>query len=535
MTAAPLTPDDPARLGHYRLAGRLGEGGQGVVYLAHAPGGEPVAVKLLFRGDADSRNRLARELSALESVAPFCTARVLDASVDGPRPYVVSEFVDGPSLEQRVKRDGPLRGGELERLVVGTATALAAIHAAGVVHRDFKPANVLLGPDGPRVVDFGIARDEGAATHTSGLIGTPAYLSPEQVAGSPASPASDVFAWAATMVYAATGRSPFGADTVPAVLHRVLHFQPDLSALPARYGALIASCLDKDPARRPTSRSLMVGLVDPGAGGAPSVEDLAGIGARQASPAGTPGVPEGAPRAAVPPGSGPERTGPGSGPERTGPGGRSSQSTLEGRGRSRGFVTGSVLAVLSVLVAAGAAAWLTLGDRPGSAGSVAPPTAAGTGTRAAGTGSPGPAGASGTSGATGTPAAEASASPGPADTPSSPLAGGGVKIPASFAGKWGGDDITSTNPLSPGGTRIDIELVAGARDAAWAEPAHGCQGRIVLKAVEKDTLTFELPAGTGCVPGTVWLTRKGELLTYTWKDVPGLGIVTQTGDLSRIS
>nr|BFE77676.1 hypothetical protein GCM10020093_002770 [Planobispora longispora] len=116
----------------------------------------------------------------MESVAAFCTARVLTASVDGPRPYVVSEFVDGPSLDQRVKQGGPLRGGELERLVVGTATALAAIHAAGVVHRDFKPANVLLGPDGPRVVDFGIARDESAATHTSGLVGTPAYLSPSR-------------------------------------------------------------------------------------------------------------------------------------------------------------------------------------------------------------------------------------------------------------------------------------------------------------------------------------------------------------------
>ncbi|MFC4060105.1 protein kinase [Planomonospora corallina] len=499
MTATPLTPDDPAGLGAYRLAGRLGEGGQGVVYLAHTPGGEPVAVKLLFRGDAESRARLARELSALESVAPFCTARVLDASVDGPRPYVVSEFVDGPSLDQRVKRDGPLRGGELERLVVGTATALAAIHAAGVVHRDFKPANVLLGPDGPRVVDFGIAREEGAATHTSGLIGTPAYLSPEQIAGSPASPASDVFAWAATMVYAAAGRSPFGADTVPAVLHRILNLHPDLSALPARYGALVASCLDKDPARRPTSRALMVGLVDPGREDRPE-----------------PSVPSG------------------SGPERTAPGRRSALATRERRGRPRGLVAGSVLAAASALVAAGAVAWLTLGDRPGSTGSSAPPTAAGTGPRATGSGSPGPAGTSAPTGSPYPEPTETAASPEPAGTASSPPSGAGATIPASFAGKWAGDGITSTNPLSPK-TRIEIELVAGARDAAWAEPASGCEGRITLKTAEEDALTFDLPGGTGCVPGTVWLVRKGEQLAYTWKDVPGFGLITQTGDLSRAS
>lgn len=259
----PLTPDDPVDLGSYRLAGRLGEGGQGVVYLGFDATGERVAVKLLSTGDPQTRARLAHELSALESIASFCTARVLDAATQGPRPYVVSEFVDGPSLADRVRERGPLRGGELERLAVGTATALAAIHAAGVVHRDFKPANVLLGPDGPRVVDFGIARAEDAATHTSGLIGTPTYLSPEQIGGSPATATSDVFAWGATIVYAATGASPFGADTVPAVLHRVLHFDPDLSALPPRLRAIIATTLSKDPTRRPTARDLMVSLVNP--------------------------------------------------------------------------------------------------------------------------------------------------------------------------------------------------------------------------------------------------------------------------------
>ncbi|MFB9888903.1 serine/threonine-protein kinase [Planobispora takensis] len=526
MPTAPLTPDDPDRLGEFRLTGRLGEGGQGVVYLAYAPDGRPVAVKLLFRSDAETRRRLTRELSALESVAPFCTARVLDASVDGPRPYVVSEFVDGPSLEQRVDRHGPLRDGELERLVVGTATALAAIHAAGVVHRDFKPSNVLLGPDGPRVVDFGIARADGPATHTSGLIGTPAYLSPEQIAGSPASPASDVFAWAATMVYAASGRSPFGADTVPAVLHRVMTHHPDLAALPARYRGLIASCLDKDPAHRPGARALMVSLVDPGAGAAPSTEDLARIGSEMASPTGAPYDPRGHAVPGPHPAAPPRHAAPGlpsaagahpSDPGRTGPG-SSALTTRPGRRRPRGLVVGSVLVAASALVVAGIVVWTVLGDRTGAAlGGETPATT--------GSASAGP---------TGNAAGEtASAQPSGSGDPSS--AEDGLKIPASFAGKWAGDDITSTNPLASGTKRIEVELQAGKADAGWAEPGSRCTGRIALQRVEQDTLVFALGADTGCVPGTVWLARKGDRLTYTWKDEPGLGLVTETGDLSRAS
>ncbi|MFI6453401.1 serine/threonine-protein kinase [Streptosporangium amethystogenes] len=481
MVATPLTPDDPAQLGAFRLAGRIGEGGQGVVYLAHAPSGERVAVKVLFRGDSESRARLARELSALESVAPFCTARVLTASVNGPLPYVVSEFVDGPSLEERIRDRGPLRGGELERLVIGTATALAAIHAAGVVHRDFKPGNVLLGPDGPRVVDFGIARAEGAATTASGLVGTPAYLSPEQINGAPATPASDVFGWAATMLCAASGRPPFGADTVPAVLNRILNHHPDLSALPSPFAELIASCLDKDPTRRPTARALMVGLVDPGAAD-PSTEDLARIGSRIAAP----------------PGSGPHP-------------GRSALATRpSGRG-SRGVVVGAILVAVSLLVAAGTAAWFTLR---------APATVV---TRDTATPTPG----------TGSPSSPSDSSA-PAETEggaSTPEPAG--KVPASFAGAWAGDGVTSTNPFSPGKKRIEVTLREGDGGADWAEPVNDCEGRITLTEVGTDELTFTLGSGTGCVPGTVWLRRKGNALTYTWKDVPGPGLVTETGDLTR--
>src|SRR4029077_3529172 len=210
MPSKPLEPGDPVRLGRFELLGRLGEGGQGIVYLGRGtnPGEERVAVKVLRSTvDANVLERLARELDAIHQVQPFVTAGVIEASAEGNRRYVVSEFIDGPSLQERVDERGALPAGDLQRLAVGTATALTAIHGAGVVHRDFKPANVLLGPDGPRVVDFGIARLTDAATITSGLIGTPSYVAPEQLAGRRPTSAVDIFAWALTMIYAATGRS----------------------------------------------------------------------------------------------------------------------------------------------------------------------------------------------------------------------------------------------------------------------------------------------------------------------------------------
>ncbi|WP_067460922.1 serine/threonine-protein kinase [Actinomadura macra] len=258
----PLLPGDPPELGGLRLLGRLGEGGQGVVYLAETDDAEQVAVKVMHRGqDERARGRFVREAATAQRVARFCTAAVLAAEVDGERPFIVCEYIAGPSLRNLVRRNGPRRGAELDRLAIGTATALAAIHHAGIVHRDFKPANVLIGRDGPRVIDFGIARVlDASTTATSQVVGTPAYMAPEHFFGERAGPAADMFAWATTMVYAANGSPAFGDDTIPAVMRRILNDDPQLGRLPGRLRALAAACLAKEPSQRPNARQVMCDL-----------------------------------------------------------------------------------------------------------------------------------------------------------------------------------------------------------------------------------------------------------------------------------
>ncbi|MFI6709138.1 protein kinase [Nonomuraea sp. NPDC050478] len=258
----PLLTEDPARVGSYRVAGRLGEGGQGVVYLGESAAGERVAIKLLAHAlDEEARADFAKEVELARRVKAFCTASVLaSGELDGV-PYVISEFVDGPSLARVLAERGPLGGAELRRLAIGSVTALAAIHQAGVVHRDFKPGNVLLGRDGPRVIDFGISRTFDAAEPDGDhLTGTPPFMAPEQFGRGAGAPA-DLFAWAATVVCAATGSPPFGSGDVPALVNRILRAEPDLGDLPGDLREVVSSCLAKDPAARPTARTALLRLL----------------------------------------------------------------------------------------------------------------------------------------------------------------------------------------------------------------------------------------------------------------------------------
>jgi predicted Ser/Thr protein kinase len=271
--ARPLRPGDPATLGEYRLAGLLGEGGMGTVYLAHDRHGRPVAVKVIrpdLAADDEFRQRFRSEVSRVRQVPPFCTAEVLDADPDHRSPYLVVEYVDGPSLAEVVEKQGPLSAANLHALAIGVATALTAIHGAGVVHRDLKPRNVLLGPVGPKVIDFGIARAmevTSQLTRTNQLLGTVAYMAPERFdtdTGPALGPASDVFAWGAVIAYAGTGRTPFGADSPPATAARILTQPPNLSGLPRDLGDLVALALAKSPADRPTARELLDMLIGSG-------------------------------------------------------------------------------------------------------------------------------------------------------------------------------------------------------------------------------------------------------------------------------
>ena len=232
----------------------------GVVHLAHDPQGGLVAIKVLHPTTNESFNarlRLAREVETMRRVRSAFVAEVLDADVTGEFPYIVTRYVPGPTLEAMVRGRGPLSGSGLRRLAYGTAEALTAIHAAGVVHRDLKPSNVMLTDDRPVVIDFGIAQSPDATrlTQTGLVMGTPGYLAPEVIEGQPSSPASDVHSWGATMAYAATGRAPYGGggDSFQTIFYRIVSGHADLSGVPAPLVPLLSAALARDPAHRPSA------------------------------------------------------------------------------------------------------------------------------------------------------------------------------------------------------------------------------------------------------------------------------------------
>jgi len=261
-----LQPGDPGQIGRYRLLGRLGEGGMGRVFLGVSPGGRHVAVKLINPGQAGThfRERFAREIEAARRVGGFHTAPVVDADLDADPPWMVTAYIPGPSLDDAVRERGSFGADELCRLGAGLAEGLAAIHACGLVHRDLKPSNVILAEDGPRIIDFGIARAvEASAMTTAGAVfGTFAFMSPEHVRGDPVGPASDVFSLGCTLAFAATARAPFGEDSIVTVARRIAGESPDLTGVPSERGfrQVISECLVKSAGDRPTTAALLARL-----------------------------------------------------------------------------------------------------------------------------------------------------------------------------------------------------------------------------------------------------------------------------------
>ncbi|MFC8228003.1 protein kinase [Streptomyces sp. NPDC057287] len=257
-----LEPEDPRQVGRYKILSRLGAGGMGRVYLARSPGGRPVAVKVVrpdLARDGEFRRRFAREAAAAARVNGAFTAGVVDANPGGSPAWLATVYVPGVSLGEAVTGHGPWPTPSVLALGAGLAEALEAIHTAGVVHRDLKPSNVLLAVDGPRVIDFGIsvAGEASALTGTGMAIGTPGFMSPEQLTDSPVGPASDVFAFGALLAYTATGVGPFGTGASHALHFRAVYEQPNLDLLPPELRSVVAACLAKQPEQRPTVAALL--------------------------------------------------------------------------------------------------------------------------------------------------------------------------------------------------------------------------------------------------------------------------------------
>ncbi|GAA4221929.1 hypothetical protein FHR32_004251 [Streptosporangium album] len=343
-------PGDSQVIGGYVLRRVLGRGGMGTVHLATTPTGGLAAVKVInpeLARDPAFRWRFEREVAAARLVARFCTAPVLDAGLDGDVAYLVTEYVKGPDLAHAVRDQGPMNGSDLEALAVGIAVALNAIHGAGVIHRDLKPSNVLLSPLGPRVIDFGIAKlVDGDSLASQAILGTPAFMAPEQVRGEALTEAADIYAWGGVIVFAGTGRLPFGGGAPAEVLYRIVNEGPHLDGLDGRMRGFVERAMAKDPARRPSAQELLGELV----------------GGRDMTPATATRVVErtwtGRPPAVA--GGRPQDMSGQSGPGGTGAAGRGRSTEVSRSGRRRPLLAG--LAVLAV--AAGAAAWWAVG-RPG--------------------------------------------------------------------------------------------------------------------------------------------------------------------------
>jgi serine/threonine protein kinase len=267
MAMMRLRREDPRVVGSFRLHRRLGSGGMGVVYLGADKRGQRVALKVIrpeLAEDQEFRSRFAREVSAARRIRGGCTARLVAADLEADRPWFATQYVPGPSLQDRVASAGRLSAAEVAAIGAQLADGLVAVHEAGVVHRDLKPSNILLSPKGPRIIDFGIAWATGASTltHTGTAVGSPGFLAPEQVRGATVTPATDVFAFGATLAYAVTADSPFGQGSSEVMLYRVVHEEPVLGRVPDSLAPLVYACLAKDPEDRPSTVQLSERLTE---------------------------------------------------------------------------------------------------------------------------------------------------------------------------------------------------------------------------------------------------------------------------------
>ena len=433
----------------------------GVVYLALGQDGRPVAVKVLrpeMADDTEFRTRFSREVTALTRVRGVCTVRVIDADTTSARPFLVTEYAEGPSLAEYVDARGPMDPQMLYGLATGRAEALAAIHAAGIVHRDLKPSNVLLTPGGPKVIDFGIAQvlEATAVTRAGMTVGSAGYMAPEQIMGR-AGTAADLFSWAVTIAYAASGQSPFGSGSSEVILYRILHEAPDIAAVPPSLNAQVAAALDKDPHHRPTASDLLSQLTgtaaQPAAG---STNPTQTILAQTWHPTGP--LPSGPPPPAPP--SRPATQPPATPPSRPAP-----PDTPRRSGVRRPVLITVVLAVAILLGAGGAALAFALSANPstshgtasnsGATQSQTAPAAAGV------TGTPAGASATGSAGAATqtSPASSASQSSTTSPTASSSAA----SLPVLTVGSYSG---TRPSEIAYSGDATNV--VTGLSWSSWS-------------------------------------------------------------------
>ncbi|MEV4555594.1 serine/threonine-protein kinase [Kitasatospora sp. NPDC049285] len=479
-----LGPGDPRRVGEYRLLRRLGAGGMGEVYLGRSPGGRTVAVKLVrgeYAADQEFRDRFRQEVAAARRVGGQWTAPVLDADTEGEHPWVATGYVAGPPLSEAVREFGPLPLAVVRALGAGLGETLAHVHGTGLVHRDIKPSNILLALDGPRLIDFGIARALDAATaltRSGYVVGSPGFMSPEQANGRQAGPPGDVFSLGAVLAFAATGIAPFGEGVSAAVLlYRVLHEAPDLGGLDGALRAVILDCLAKEPEDRPDPTELRRRLTAAGPGtvrlgqrgwlptavsesvGRLAVELLAlDVEPADAVPAHPPTVTDGTAPAEQPPGEQP----PGEQPvvlgTPTAPHGPSGRRTLP-------IVLASAVAVAAT--AGGITLWLTH-DTAAPAGNGGP-------TAAAPPASPSP-----------SPSPTPSPSPSPSPSPTS-------LVPAAFLGVWQGD-VHQVDKDTQGKYRIQFSpgnpgANVGRASTTWETTGVPCGAVDELASVSGNTVT----------------------------------------------